>query len=92
MVRESEHGGLVMNGMFRGDVHGSVIVGERGQVVIPAEVRKLLHIRAGERLMVMVRPDRNIIGLMRADDFNRSLRQAAKMISRLKKKIPPRHK
>lgn len=76
-----------MNGIFRGDVRGSVIVGERGQVVIPAEVRNLLRIRAGERLMVMVKPERKIIGLVRADDFNRFLRQAAKMIARLEKKV-----
>jgi AbrB family looped-hinge helix DNA binding protein len=76
-----------MNGIFRGKVHGTATVGERGQIVIPAEVRELLRIRPGERLMVMVKPERKIIGLMRADDFNRFLGEAAKMIARLKKKV-----
>ncbi|HEY3266040.1 MAG TPA: AbrB/MazE/SpoVT family DNA-binding domain-containing protein [Armatimonadota bacterium] len=31
---------------------GAVVVGERGQVVIPAEIRRLLHIAPGERLLV----------------------------------------
>ncbi|MCX6339693.1 MAG: AbrB/MazE/SpoVT family DNA-binding domain-containing protein [Candidatus Aureabacteria bacterium] len=76
-----------MNGIFRGKVHGTATVGERGQIVIPAEVRELLRIRPGERLMVMVKPERKIIGLMRADDFNAFLKQAAKMIARLEKKV-----
>ena len=41
---------------------GSVTVGDRGQIVIPAEVRKLLGISAGDRLLVFRHP-RNF-GLM----------------------------
>ena len=76
-----------MNGIFRGKVHGTATVGERGQIVIPADVRELLRIRPGERLIVMVKPERKTIGLMRTDDFNRFLGDAAKMIVRLKKKV-----
>lgn len=76
-----------MNGIFRGKVCGTATVGERGQIVIPAEVRDLLRIRPGEQLIVMVKPERKIIGLMRSDDFNRFLGEAAKMIVRLKKKV-----
>ena len=76
-----------MNGIFRGKVHGTATVGERGQIVIPADVRELLRIRPGERLIVMVEPERKTIGLMRTDDFNRFLGEAAKMIVRLKKKV-----
>lgn len=35
---------------------GSVTVGERGQVVIPAEVRKALGIEAGDHLLVFRHP------------------------------------
>ncbi len=76
-----------MNGMFRGEVHGTATVGERGQIVIPADVRELLRIKPGERLMVMVKPERKIIALMRADDFNRFLGEAARVIARLKKRV-----
>ena len=41
---------------------GSVTVGDRGQIVIPSEVRKLLDINAGDRLLVFRHP-RNF-GLM----------------------------
>jgi AbrB family looped-hinge helix DNA binding protein len=35
---------------------GSVTVGERGQVVIPSDVRKDLHIEPGDRLLVFREP------------------------------------
>jgi AbrB family looped-hinge helix DNA binding protein len=35
---------------------GAVTVGERGQVVIPAEVRKSLNIQPGDRLVVFLHP------------------------------------
>jgi AbrB family looped-hinge helix DNA binding protein len=36
--------------------YGSVTVGERGQVVIPAEARAELGITAGDKLLVMKHP------------------------------------
>ena len=42
--------------------YGSVTVGERGQVVIPAEARTQLGIEAGDKLLVMRDPKVN--GLM----------------------------
>jgi len=41
---------------------GAVTVGERGQVVIPADARKKLDIHTGDRLLVMGHPNRE--GLM----------------------------
>lgn len=35
---------------------GAVTVGERGQVVIPAEARKKLNIQPGDKLLVMGHP------------------------------------
>ncbi len=75
-----------MNGLFRGEVHGSATVGARGQVVIPAEVRESLGIRPGDRLIVFVRPDRSMLGLMRAKDFTAMLTQASRLISKFKRK------
>ena len=75
-----------MNGLFRGEVHGSATVGARGQFVIPAEVRESLGIRPGDRLIVFVRPDRNMLGLMRAKDFTAMLTQASRLISKFKRK------
>lgn len=42
--------------------YGSVTVGERGQVVIPAEARADLNIRPGDKLLIMRHP--HIDGLM----------------------------
>jgi len=39
----------------------------KGQVVIPAEIRKLLHIEAGDYLEVKMNPDRECIELRRPD-------------------------
>lgn len=75
-----------MNGFFRGEVHGSTTVGARGQIVIPAEVRSVLGIRPGDRLIVFFRPDRKTLGLVRARDLDRMLAQASRIISRLKRK------
>jgi AbrB family looped-hinge helix DNA binding protein len=36
--------------------YGSVTVGERGQIVIPAEAREEQGIRAGDKLLVMRHP------------------------------------
>lgn len=39
-----------------GDFFGTVNVGERGQIVIPAEVRKKLDIQTGDKLIVLGHP------------------------------------
>jgi len=33
---------------------GTTTIGEKGQVVIPAEIRKLMRIKTGEKLLVFV--------------------------------------
>lgn len=42
---------------------GSVTVGERGQVVIPAEVRAEMGIVAGDRLLVFSGPEGSMVAL-----------------------------
>jgi AbrB family looped-hinge helix DNA binding protein len=81
-----------MDGLFRGQVHGSATVGARGQVVIPAEIRESPGIRPGDRLIVFVRPDRNMLGLTRAQDFTRMLAQASRRIFKFKRKASRRNR
>jgi len=78
-----------MNGFFKGKVYGTVTVGERGQVVIPAEIRKSLNIKSGDKLIVIAEPhsNRKMIGLIPAENFTRFLNQAAKVISKLERKV-----
>lgn len=46
---------------------GSVTVGERGQVVIPAEARKRLDINPGDKLLVMGHPFGKGLSLVKID-------------------------
>jgi len=72
-----------MNGIFKGKTYGAVTIGERGQLVIPAQLRKALHIKSGDLLMVFAKPDKKVINLMPEKDFSEFLEKASKIISRL---------
>ena len=81
-----------MNGIFRGKTYGAVTVGERGQLVIPAELRKELKIKSGDKLMVFAKPDKKMITLMHEKDFSNFVEKASKIISDLEKEVPKKHK
>jgi AbrB family looped-hinge helix DNA binding protein len=49
--------------------YGAVTVGERGQVVIPAEARKQSGLEAGEKLLVFKHPHVRGLVLARVDDM-----------------------
>ena len=76
-----------MNGFFKGKVDGAATVGERGQLVIPASLRKDLDIKAGDRLMIFAKIDRKMISMMREKDFSEFLQKASKVISKLESKV-----
>lgn len=65
-------------------VYGTVTVGERGQVVIPAEVRKLYHIKTSDRLIVVAKPD-GPIGFIPAERLNDFLSHMTEMLAKIKK-------
>jgi len=48
-------------------LYGTVKVGERGQVVIPADARKDLDIKPGDLLLVMTGRHRRAITMVKAD-------------------------
>jgi AbrB family looped-hinge helix DNA binding protein len=72
-----------MGGLFKGKIYGAVTVGERGQVVIPAGIRKSFKIGAGDKLIVVAKQD--MIGLIPAKQFNAFLNQAARFLAKFKK-------
>lgn len=49
------------------EFYGSTTVGERGQVVLPIELRKKIELQPGEKLMVMGTTSDNFILLLKAD-------------------------
>jgi AbrB family looped-hinge helix DNA binding protein len=77
-----------MQAIFRGKTYGAATVGERGQFVIPAELRKALKIKSGDQLMIFAKLDKGIITLMHSRDFNKFVQRAAKIISKLERKMP----
>ena len=70
-------------------IFGIVTVGERGQVVIPSEVRKLLKIKSGNKLIVLSghSGERKMVKLIPADEFSQFLGRMEQHISSLKEKI-----
>jgi len=65
---------------------GSTIVGERGQVVIPKELRKENRIRPGDRV-IFLGTGRGPIILIRSDLLNKFLVHISKRVEKLKKTI-----
>lgn len=65
-------------------IYGAVTVGERGQVVIPAQLRGVFGIKAGDKLFVFAKPG-GFIGLMPADQFNDFLGHMTEMLAKIKK-------
>lgn len=57
--------------MHHGKFYGSTVVGERGQVVIPAEARDELGIEPGEKLIVLGSRHRGVVILFKADFMTR---------------------
>lgn len=65
-------------------VYGAVTMGERGQIVIPAKVRKSFRIKPGDKLIVFTK-DGGPIGLIPAEHFGKFLDQATQMLAHLHK-------
>lgn len=50
---------------------GTVTVGERGQVVIPADARKAFGIETGDKLLVFAHPSEHGVTLVKIDAVQR---------------------
>jgi AbrB family looped-hinge helix DNA binding protein len=72
-----------MVGHLKGKIYGATTVGERGQVVIPAQIRKAFNIKPGDKLIVFAKHE--MIGLIPAEEFNQFLSEAADMLAKFKK-------
>jgi len=54
-------------GFHRGKFYGSTVVGERGQVVIPAEARQEMGLEPGEKLLVFGNPNKGMMMFLKGD-------------------------
>ena len=73
-----------MSHLSKGKIYGTVTVGERGQVVIPAETRKHFKIKSGDKLIVFAK-HHEVICLIPAQEFDRFLNEMAEMVAKFKK-------
>ena len=62
-------------------IYGSATVGGRGQVVIPAQIRKFFKLKAGDKLIVFAKHE--MIGLIPAEEFSTFLDQATEALAKL---------
>lgn len=60
---------------------GTVTVGERGQVVIPAEARKKLGIHTGDKLFIMSHPTKGGLFLLKIDSMREFLDHLTRSLS-----------
>jgi AbrB family looped-hinge helix DNA binding protein len=66
-------------------MYGAVTVGERGQIVIPAQARKLYRIKPGDKLVVFAKCG-GPIGLVPAEHFSQFLDKGITMLAKIKEK------
>lgn len=68
-------------------LYGSVTVGTKGQVVIPAEARQALNISSGDKLVVFGIPERNMLGICTVDSVESMLSDMAKKLKTIRQAI-----
>ena len=64
--------------------YGSTTVGERGQVVIPAEARKDMNILPSTKLLVMGGPHKNLLILAKAEYMTAFMTKISDMLNQFK--------
>ena len=68
-------------------LYGSVTVGERGQVVIPAEARRDLEITPNTKLLVFSGPNETALMLIKADSVTEFITRATTKLSHLEQML-----
>lgn len=67
--------------------YGSTIVGERGQVVIPAEARRDLKITPATKLLVLGGPHKDILIFAKAEYVTAFMTKITEMAAQFKEEI-----
>ncbi len=62
---------------------GAVTVGERGQIVIPAQAREAYGIQGGDKLLVFHHPWRCGVMIVRVEDVHQMLQGATKLVEEM---------
>ena len=56
--------------------YGSATVGTKGQIVIPADAREAMQIKAGDKVVVIKGPREGSVIVFRVDSFDKLLAKA----------------
>ena len=73
---------IEMEGRMAPKFYGATTIGERGQVVIPAEARRDLDLTPSTKLLVFGSKDKGGIMITKAESFAEFLTKAIGMLSR----------
>ena len=76
---------------FSWDEHffGAVTVGERGQIVIPAEARKRFDIEPGDKLLIMGDPGKRSLMICKMDTVREFMTIFQEGLARVEREIAP---
>lgn len=69
-----------MGRIIKGDYYGSVTVGQRGQIVLPADVRRDFGIEPGDKILVYGRISHGKIELLTAELMDKLVTLATKEV------------
>ena len=72
-----------MSGSSRAKIYGAVTVGERGQVVIPSDIRKSFKVKAGDKLIVFAKVG-GPISFFPAEEFSEFINEASQAMAKYK--------
>lgn len=74
----SDHESMIDDCFF-----GSVTVGERGQIVIPAAARRQMNISTGSKLLVVAHPSKHALMLLGVEAYREFLNFSLKKLESL---------
>lgn len=66
---------------------GTVTVGDRGQVVIPAEARETLEVKPGDKLLVFVNPQCDGLMVTKPESFEKHMQAMSENLNQTREQI-----
>ncbi len=64
--------------------YGLTTVGERGQIVIPKEVRDVVGVKAGDKFFIFAHDD-EIMAMIKPEKFNSLIKEMSGVLEKIKK-------